>query len=58
MGDRAQVLIKDEGVYLYTHWGASGLEEEHWREVKQVLEDITQAVCIAMTRHCGQFFTV
>jgi len=27
MGDRAQVLIKDEGVYLYTHWGASKLEE-------------------------------
>ena len=25
MGDRGQVLIKDEGVYLYTHWGASGL---------------------------------
>jgi hypothetical protein len=25
MGDRAQVHIKDEGVYLYTHWGASKL---------------------------------
>lgn len=26
MGDRGQVLIKDEGVYLYTHWRASELE--------------------------------
>jgi hypothetical protein len=25
MGDRGQVLIKDEGVYLYTHWGAASL---------------------------------
>lgn len=25
MGDRGQVLIKDEGVYLYTHWGATNL---------------------------------
>jgi len=25
MGDRGQVLIKDNGVYLYTHWGASDL---------------------------------
>ncbi len=25
MGDRGQVLIKDVGVYLYTHWGATGL---------------------------------
>ena len=25
MGDRGQVLVKDIGVYLYTHWGASGL---------------------------------
>ena len=25
MGDRGQVLIKDEGVYLYTHWGATVL---------------------------------
>lgn len=25
MGDRAQVFMKDEGVYLYTHWGAPGL---------------------------------
>jgi len=27
MGDRGQVLIKDTGVYLYTHWGASALEK-------------------------------
>ena len=27
MGDRAQVLIKDTGVYLYTHWGGSKLPE-------------------------------
>lgn len=26
MGDRAQVLIEDEGVYLYTHWNGSSLE--------------------------------
>ncbi len=25
MGDRGQVFIKEEGVYLYTHWGARGL---------------------------------
>jgi hypothetical protein len=25
MGDRGQVHIKDEGVYLYTHWGATEL---------------------------------
>ena len=25
MGARAQVLIKDEGVYLYTHYGSSEL---------------------------------
>jgi len=25
MGCRGQVLIKDEGVYLYTHWGADEL---------------------------------
>ena len=25
MGDRAQVLIEDEGVYLYTHWTATEL---------------------------------
>ena len=28
MGDRAQVLMKDEGVYLYTHWGAHRLPED------------------------------
>jgi hypothetical protein len=27
MGDRAQVLIEDTGVYLYTHWGGSNLLE-------------------------------
>jgi len=27
MGDRGQVLIKDEGVYLYTHWSATELVE-------------------------------
>lgn len=27
MGDRAQVLIKDTGVYLYTHWGGSQIIE-------------------------------
>lgn len=25
IGDRGQVFIKDVGVYLYTHWGASEL---------------------------------
>jgi hypothetical protein len=25
MGDRGQVLMKNEKVYLYTHWGASEL---------------------------------
>ena len=25
MGDRGQVYIKDENVWLYTHWGASEL---------------------------------
>lgn len=25
MGDRGQVLIKDNGVYLYTHWSATEL---------------------------------
>ena len=25
MGDRGQVFIEDEKVYLYTHWGASEL---------------------------------
>lgn len=27
MGDRAQVLIKDTGVYLYTHWESHKLQE-------------------------------
>jgi len=27
MGDKGQVLIKDEGVYLFTHWRASWLED-------------------------------
>lgn len=27
MGDRGQVFVKDVGVYLYTHWGATGLVE-------------------------------
>jgi hypothetical protein len=26
MGDRAQVLIKDTGIYLYTHWDGYKLE--------------------------------
>jgi hypothetical protein len=26
MGARAQVLIEDTGVYLYTHWGADNIE--------------------------------
>jgi hypothetical protein len=28
MGSRAQVLIEDEGVYLYTHWGSATIEED------------------------------
>ena len=28
MGDRGQVLIEDEGVYLYTHWNATKLVED------------------------------
>lgn len=27
MGERGQILIKDTGVYLYTHWGGHGLKE-------------------------------
>lgn len=27
MGDRGQVHIKDEGVWLYSHWGATDLIE-------------------------------
>ena len=26
MGDKGQVLIKDTGVYLYTYWGGSELQ--------------------------------
>ena len=33
MGDRGQVHIKDSGVWLYTHWGASNLT----KDVKQAL---------------------
>jgi len=28
MGDRGQVLIKDTGVYLYSHWGATELVKD------------------------------
>jgi hypothetical protein len=28
MGDRGQVFIEDEGVWLYTHWGATGLIDD------------------------------
>ena len=28
MGDRAQVYMKDTGVYLYTHWSGYGLPED------------------------------
>ncbi|MDH2900563.1 MAG: hypothetical protein PXY39_06285 [archaeon] len=28
MGDRGQVLIKDSGVYLYTHWTATSLGKD------------------------------
>lgn len=28
MGSRAQILIKDEGVYLYSHWGSETIEQE------------------------------
>lgn len=27
MGDRGEVLIEDEGVYLYSHWGADVLPQ-------------------------------
>ena len=33
MGARAQVFMKDEGVYLYTHWGSESLVDD----VKQAL---------------------
>lgn len=28
MGARAQVLIEEEGVYLYTHWGSGTIKED------------------------------
>jgi len=28
MGDRAQVLVEDNGVYLYTHWGSDTLLQD------------------------------
>jgi hypothetical protein len=28
MGARAQVLIKETGVYLYTHWGSGTIKED------------------------------
>ena len=38
MGARTQVLIKDTGVYLYSHWGSGNILEtvgkaidKHWR---------------------------
>jgi hypothetical protein len=34
MGARAQVLIKDEGVYLYTHWGAEELGDDVIKAIK------------------------
>ncbi len=33
MGSRAQVRIKDTGVYLYTHWGANRIEEDVARAI-------------------------
>ncbi len=36
MGNRGQVLIEDEKIYLYTHWGA---------------EDIVSDVSMALSRH-------
>ena len=35
MGMRAQVLIEDTGVYLYTHWGSEELPEICQRVIKQ-----------------------
>src|SRR4051794_39693025 len=34
MGARAQVLIQDEGVYLYTHWGSGSIVDD----VRQALK--------------------
>ena len=28
MGARAQVLIKETGVYLYTHWGSESIRDD------------------------------
>ena len=33
MGDRAQVLVKDTGVYLYTHWDSHKLQETVTRAI-------------------------
>jgi hypothetical protein len=35
MGDRGQVLIKDTGVYLYTHWAGYRLKEDVKRALKR-----------------------
>ena len=35
MGSRAQVHIKDTGVYLYTHWGADRIEEDVVRAISR-----------------------
>ena len=35
MGARAQVLIKDTGVYLYTHWGAETIQDVVKDTIKQ-----------------------
>ena len=35
MGDRGQVHIKDEGVWLYTHWGATDLDETVKRAISK-----------------------
>lgn len=34
MGARAQVLIKETGVYLYSHWGSGTIEEDVSRVLK------------------------
>ena len=34
MGARAQVRIKDTGVYLYTHWGAESIFQDVHRALK------------------------
>lgn len=35
MGMRAQVLIEDTGVYLYTHWGSEELPDVVEKVIKQ-----------------------